>query len=1504
MQCTKGLSYHALNGFLWNISALIITSSLVCAHADVLPTVDATGTGVSMKNNTPTSWALGGIRFTNGGFSWTGNDNGFPTSYFAIRNIPRGTNKEVDLYFKSNAPGYNTSKLAPATTRTFNHPWSTNFTGAVPVAGSEFLLLRTGSSGVPDDPIGEVPITLVQLDSLSKLPDFYRTTYRYSAYDSLGVKGGKYSGGFLDTWLGETQVQFAIPTNGFDVNMTPTSLDTVNLPKFHWMAMALGQEYLNVDMQWMAAMAAKESFSGTMHYLDSYLNQGGVYSPWHVENATGLDRAMAYPNFFPKYQVQLASAPDVASSGISPDVFLTYYTRKSSGTTVLNSATTVSAMLVSIFVQFNNYDVFAVAADICWKEALDISREFGDPFLGLAAMVASYNLGQWSQIGNASARMRNSVVGTNARLPAPQGRNLFPPGNGDYRNQIINVAQAFTNASRQSLTNSSVKLLDFQITRQQFMDVFFGEGGSVAAQGDGGLLRNFYENNAAVQRQQIWNKLDSAFTILEGRAPSTTGTQTVSYRYDFLGILRTVKGMMAFNRGFRAAGDASILIPLHSTIGGCSGIPLDEIYPYISYTTRIDPVNDDFIVTLKVTDETEAKDMKWTLSYKWDLWNTVSTPLAGATKQQKTFEARITKAQVQNFLLLGDGQSGHYVWIMGNDLSGNSTIRKLPVTYKVPTTLDSAAAFDATGDGAADAIRSYLTPGNNPDISKNFEKVSYAWPNTTPLVDAMQGDVKISFAGTILTVADATLTSGAGLGAFSINVDTAYTIYDPATQVGKWVKVGPVDVQDRVGPALFKGVALLKAKINPGNDDSLVVSFTEPVREPMQVNTIYLRFDPDGPVASKEASKVSGNQWIFTFPSGTVEGNDSVNLVHTGGICDTLGNIPLVNNQKIPITLRPGLYTVSGDYLDTDGDGTMDSIAMKFDRSVDDPGKLSFTFEWPDNSGAIVTMKVKGGDCTVTNGTNVGWKVQGYSLKQYITSIQATWGKATLTQPVPDGSSMTTGPITIKDGMAPVITEARYYSFNSSSVKDTLKVTFSENVGGFSNAQSFKFRTPSVPEYLIDAASTSLNATEATFYVVTLTSGITPASADSIWIYASHGVKDNLGTEQAVSLNKKQPLSVYRTYNLLTAAYLDTSTRADGYIDIVRVTMSAVPAQFDFTKIADAVKLPAARLFDPLSEASFTATASGFDIRVRQSGIPVDKVSTSVSGDDVLEIATTCTIGSDGILAATKQAIQDSLAPVITYAFFSPAVINESNFNKDVPDILEIRFSEVIKKPSTATTVWPEPFAFCTKNGAGDKFQVTVDLVTNSPAKEVVFHADTVLKSQKRYFPINGDSLWIVANAEITDITAAANMQKRHTKPIPLSVGKYEYLFRLIAYPNPFSAGALMAEKAKVCNTYGLGTLTENQVAILLIPYGYVPADKIDFTATNTIFDAIGNSVLDKGTLQFNKKESNQAWYYIWDTKNSQARSVGSGSYLCVTTVNGDNSSVKSRYWLMVGIKK
>ncbi len=414
-----------------------------------------------------------------------------------------------------------------------------------------------------EKPVDEPAITLQQLSDLITTPDFYNSNHRY--IDDLGYRGGRYSAGFIDTWLGETQIMF--PYNGvpITVNLTNTTIAANSTNALYWMTLAMGQEYMNADMQWMMGVGAKETFSGTPLAGPPFnTNAEGAYGPFEVELFTGVDRAISYPTFYPEYQTLLENAQDIATSGITPLDFMNDYIGLDPVDPVtLDKATVVNGYIMSVGNFFNVYNWFSYAKDLCWHKVIDNPA---DRYYTLAAMTVTYNLGVFSADPIAETMNKDNYEATHTN---PTARDLLPQGNSFYRKHITEVIESIVARSQEAMTNTSIPLWDHQIDWNTIERFFMGEGGTVTIQGKGGLFKHFHTNNTT-RKQEIMTTLEDAFDILKGKAPSSSST-TISYRYDWLALLRTVKQHFSNEPIFVKpnAGDGSLRINAYSMVGGC-----------------------------------------------------------------------------------------------------------------------------------------------------------------------------------------------------------------------------------------------------------------------------------------------------------------------------------------------------------------------------------------------------------------------------------------------------------------------------------------------------------------------------------------------------------------------------------------------------------------------------------------------------------------------------------------------------------------------------------------------------------------------------------------------------------------------------------------------------------------------------------------------------------------------------------------------------------------------
>lgn len=695
------------------ISTFAAATLVSSCFSEISPIFSSSGLAVTLKNETNLPWMLGGIRFKNEGFAWSGLDNGYMKC--KIINTPIEDGNLVDLFILDNAPNAE-RKLSLSQTKPFTHRWANNPSGSqIDTSFIPEILLKTGGAGTID-PISTITapaITVDELRALASSSDFYNRDYRYTFVDSLGVNGGTYSGGFTDTWvhddIAETQMQIAYPIDTFTLNNFGINLDTsVTKGPMYWMTLAMGQEYFSVDLQWMMAMGikegnagvAKQHFTNDVHY-DGGLNHTAGYGAWHTEGATALDRALAYPHFFPKYAQNLSISRDIqhflTSSNIS-DVFepLDYYC---GDTTEINSAQILNTMIISILTQYANYDVFASSTDICWKEALESAV---DPYMGLGAMIVVYNQGN-SNVKKIAGDLNSTSY--EATCQNPNAHLIWGTGLNNYIPSMLVGIQNFIDASRLSQTDANVEILDHPISQRELLNLFFGDDGTVETQGPGGLLRHYYDpatGDYSEIRTEIWNRLTEGFSILKGRAPFTDGSENISLRYDFLSLIRTVKEYFPFDRRVPLGGDAvNIIIPSNSgNYPSCNETAsTDTLYPTSIIVDTL--LKEQISLQIKAKDNGTIKDLRWSVDPNWNVWHKATYVSGSGGEQLFKVSLPVEKFDVK------DGPVT--LWYMVRDENYNSTVRKVVLNEKVaisPTKNSQLTSLSATTQKGSLTVRS------------------------------------------------------------------------------------------------------------------------------------------------------------------------------------------------------------------------------------------------------------------------------------------------------------------------------------------------------------------------------------------------------------------------------------------------------------------------------------------------------------------------------------------------------------------------------------------------------------------------------------------------------------------------------------------------------------------------------------------------------------------------------------------------------------------------------
>jgi hypothetical protein len=537
-------------------------------------------------------------------------------------------------------------------------------------------------------------------------------------------------GGFLASFADRTQIQSAMPSPPFALSGQKIQWDPRSLggPQY-MMALAAAQELFGVDMRFLAAMAGKETRFGFVETGKEHLgsvsewamlnrDDDHTFSPWEIEPASFYRTMQSYPRFFPGFGPCLGKYPDAASGasclGKDPDSAAAFYMRTpgySSPTRTLGDSPQLASSAVAIALGlYWIYDALANAADLHFNQAL-ASRK--DPRVGLAAVIPGYNLGPYSGF---EAPLRSSSIASD-----PNASSKFPMGNANYRSDLFAILDAFAAADSASMPcGGSNPLYDAAIPFEEVQRFFFGGNktpGTPAAQGDGGLLLHF--DMTAAERQALLAELQCAFAALKGKAYASPGKEAISYRYDWLTMLRVAKRLLPdrkrplpVNADFRHILDANGANP--TTAGGKIK---DTVHPYLN--NLILTAGSGTVAMggfFKGYDAGARASSAWSLDPNALEWVPAQLPEPG-DKLARAFEVPCGSKGFPK-----PGEKGT-LWIRVTDDCGNATVQALDFTVRAGACGDPMRAVDRPGTRkAALAVRLERRSGRLVFVLEGTEK--------------------------------------------------------------------------------------------------------------------------------------------------------------------------------------------------------------------------------------------------------------------------------------------------------------------------------------------------------------------------------------------------------------------------------------------------------------------------------------------------------------------------------------------------------------------------------------------------------------------------------------------------------------------------------------------------------------------------------------------------------------------------------------------------------------
>lgn len=895
-------------------------------------------------------------------------------------------------------------------------------------------LVKAGGCADPDKPQDADPIVVIDIDQVIADPDYYNPDYRY--LDTLGSNGGEYSARWVDTYYGQTQIQIAIggtlPTSSWSGGLTDQLAGNADGPMY-WMALSTGQELFSMDKQYLMALGLKETGVGstTPHKMT---NQERAWGAFELESFTGVSRFFTYPKFYPKYKDCIANAVEstvlMMCIGKSYDEVLTPlfgfpYSDP-------NKAHMMNSVVMSGLLVYQYYDMIGASPDYCGKKAF--STEAADQYVGLCAIAAHYNLGIE---GGTPAAMKSIDIVSN-----PNACDAVPQGNSNYVGAVRSILKAFTTDQIRSQTDLSIPIVDKEITLDQVQTLFWGDGGSAEAPGDNGLMWHFDIGDA--KNKELWSDVAVAFNKLAAH----WGGGYISYRYDWLTLLRVAKKYLDLERPFPMGDETNRYIEKNSLLTPCdASLPQDDEWPlFTSVPESYSP--DDGNTNVEIADNEGILYVKWALDGTSSWQDGSFTSIAG---EKSTYNLTIPKELLP--------AKGGTILLRGADSCKNETYARIEVqTPKIPT-LELAYMLDTDGDGNGDSLVITIEPyagAGTPDLyPKDFIKYSYSWPEGDPQITVDKRSA--TFTDPSILVKNSDLRGGQALGAAA---SVYFEGYETSPQT--------TSIEDRVGPAISYAGYFIYPEASA--KDTLAIIFTEPINSNVfTAGGIYFEIDEVN-IVIEDVLERDGVTY-FILAKGTVSEGAKVHLKVDGGVTDNSvnKNKPHVLNQAFVIKDEGPLGVISSEFLDKDGNGTLDHLNVTFTRpTAGKEANINPVLKWAKNSTKIEIISLNLGqkdlDLTVDPAV-LSWKIPEDKVRPYATYYDQTnesWGQVVIMQFDVLNNKDRVDEFYPADKMGPILIDAELKrTARPDKTSDFLVLNFSEDlaISAISSAQLFQFKT-------------------------------------------------------------------------------------------------------------------------------------------------------------------------------------------------------------------------------------------------------------------------------------------------------------------------------------------------------------------------------------------------------------------------------------------------------------
>lgn len=357
--------------------------------------------------------------------------------------------------------------------------------------------------------------------------------------------------------------------------------------------------------------------------------------------------------------------------------------------------------------------------------------------------------------------------------------------------------------------------------------------------------------------------------------------------------------------------------------------------------------------------------------------------------------------------------------------------------------IDKAAYFADNGDGQVDRLEIWykeeVEPTEIPDSLKLY------WPDEQPgfLRTVKKSDISIDDEDAhrlIVKIKQAfdpqiTFTNKSRLG-------TSY--WNDPNQPDAVTDIKSFSIADSVGPVLTYAKVVEKLK---GGNDTMFVRFSENVHPDLIEGITLTLVKKDGKTFNMnilDAYRLSDTIRIIVedLKENSPAVGDSLKILHSGTIADQYKNKAHPDNRPVSLKLKLVPPNVKNAYyIDSDGDGIVDSVYVKLDKYVSKE-IITATCVWSEGNNSTDALNGDNMSHSPKDSNMICINVKG----KFRTNEIRTFGPMSIQLSFSElGNSIQ--PVPVADSAAPVIIKAEYFPGSYVDGKfalDTLKVTFSE----------------------------------------------------------------------------------------------------------------------------------------------------------------------------------------------------------------------------------------------------------------------------------------------------------------------------------------------------------------------------------------------------------------------------------------------------------------------------